>query len=89
MMSSLCPLPIGTMASIDLIPVSRGTFTDFLVITPGATFSTSQKCLALISFPPSIGSPIPLSTLPRYSSPTPTRNTCQEEVTLSHCFSEL
>ena len=37
--SSRCPLPIGTMASIALIPVCIGVSTDFLVITPDATLS--------------------------------------------------
>ena len=33
------PLPIGTMASIALIPVCNGVSTDFLVMTPDATLS--------------------------------------------------
>ena len=38
--NSLCPLPIGTNASIAVIPVRRGVSTGCLVITPGATLST-------------------------------------------------
>src|SRR3989344_3074835 len=33
-------IPIGIVPSIALIPVCKGTETDFLVITPGAIFST-------------------------------------------------
>ena len=72
MISSLCPLPIGTIASMALIQVSRGTLTDFLEITPGATFSTSQKCFGMIGAHSSTGCPSPSSTLQRYSSPTHT-----------------
>ena len=85
MISSLCPLPIGTIASMALIQVSRGTLTDFLEITPGATFSTSQKCFGMIGAHSSTGCPSPSSTLQRYSSPTPTWKICPVARTVSPC----
>jgi hypothetical protein len=84
--NSLCHLHIGTIASIDLIPVSNGTFTDFLVSTQGAIFSTNQYFLGLILLPPSIGSQIPFKTLQRYSSHTPTLKTRPVESTVSPCL---
>jgi len=38
--NSLCHLPIGTIVSIDLIPVSSGWWTGFLAITQVAFLST-------------------------------------------------
>ena len=38
--NSLCPLPIGTKASIAFIPVSNGVRTKSLSIIGGASFST-------------------------------------------------
>jgi hypothetical protein len=58
-----------------LIPVSNGTFTDFLVITPGATFSIGKIVFVEISHFPSIGIPRESTTLPRYSCPTLIENT--------------
>jgi hypothetical protein len=86
MISSLCPLQIGAIASIALIPVSRGTLTVFLVITHGATFSTSPNFLGVIFFHQSIGSPTQFRILQRYSSPTQTLNTRPVAATLSHCL---
>jgi hypothetical protein len=84
--NSLCHLPIGTIASIDFIPVSNGTLTDFLVITHGATFSTNQKVSAFIFSHQSIGSQIPFKTLHKYFSQTQTLNTRPVAKTESHCF---
>ncbi len=58
MMSSRWPRPTGTIASIDFKPVCTGCVTDFLQITPGATFS--------------IGCPSELTTRPMSSVPTGT-----------------
>ena len=55
MINSRCPRPIGTMASIDLRPVCTGCDTDFLQMTPGATFSMTSVSVALIGPLPSIG----------------------------------
>jgi hypothetical protein len=68
--NSLCPLPIGTIVSIAFIPVARGTFTDFLVITQGATFSIGNTVVVEIAHFPSIVVPSASTTLHRYSSPT-------------------
>ena len=47
MMSSLCPLPMGTRLSTALIPVCIGSFTEIRGIIPGAFTPT----LALVSVP--------------------------------------
>ena len=55
MISSRCPRPIGTMASMDLSPVCTGWPTDCLVMTPGATFSMGEVPSDSIGPLPSIG----------------------------------
>jgi hypothetical protein len=85
MINSLCHLPIGTIVSIALIPVSNGVFTDFLVITQGAIFSTGKKCFASIFQSPSIGFPKASKTLHKYSSPTHTLRTLQRAFTVLPC----
>ena len=52
------------------IPVSRGTLTDFLSTTPGASFSIGLYSVVLIGPLPSIGAPKAFTTLPSISSPT-------------------
>jgi len=79
--NSLCPLPIGTIVSIALTPVASGTFTDFLVITPGATSSIGKTVFVEISHFPSIGVPRLSTTLPRNSSPTLIEKTCPVDFT--------
>ena len=69
--SSRCPLPIGIMASIALIPVCKGSFTGCRNITPGAFLSSGISVSSpLIAPSPSIGSPRELITLPNRPSPT-------------------
>src|SRR5260221_6817310 len=72
MMSSRCPRPIGTMASIAFRPVCTGCETDFLAITPGATFSMTSLALAAIGPLPSMGAPSAFTTRPSNSGPTGT-----------------
>lgn len=52
--SSLCPLPIGTKQSTDLRPVYIGSWTDFLGIIPGAFISTLFLSSVLTAPCPSI-----------------------------------
>ena len=70
MISSRCPRPIGTIASMDLSPVCTGWLTDWRVITPGATFSIGEVPSDSIGPLPSIGWPSGFTTRP--SSPRPT-----------------
>ena len=70
--NSLCPLPIGIMASTALIPVWIGVSTDFLIATLGATISTSLLDSEFTGPLPSIGEPMPSNTLPSNPSPTGT-----------------
>ena len=70
--NSLWPLPIGTILSTALSPICTGSSTGFLVITPGATFSTGEVNLVLIGPLPSIGFPRASTTLPTSSGPTGT-----------------
>ena len=57
MISSRCPLPIGIMASMALMPVCRGSFTGCLTTTPGALCSTFLYSLAAMGPFPSRGIP--------------------------------
>ena len=69
--NSLCPLPIGIIESIALMPVCNGSFTGCLNITPGAFLSSGiEKTFPLISPLPSIGFPNVSRTLPQTPSPT-------------------
>ena len=69
--NSLWPLPIGIIASIDLIPVWRGSLTGCLYITPGAFLSNGISYILPSIFPlPSIGCPNVFTTLPTTPSPT-------------------
>ena len=71
MISSRCPLPIGIIASIALIPVCRGSFTGCLKITPGALRSRGISTLSPpISPSPSIGTPSGFTTRPSIFSLT-------------------
>ena len=74
-MSSLCPLPIGTIASTAFKPICTGWSTDCRAITPGATTSTGDVLSAFISPLPSIGVPKVFTTLPNKDSPTGTSKT--------------
>jgi hypothetical protein len=67
-----------------LIPVCNGTETDFLVITPGATFSTGYSVFEESSPLASIASQRAFTTLPRYCSPTHTENILPVHVTTCH-----
>src|SRR5919106_1440389 len=69
MISSRCPRPIGTIASIALSPVCTGCDTDWRAITPGATFSITSVSLALTAPLPSIGWPREFTTRPKSSGP--------------------
>ena len=80
-MSSLWPLPIGTIASIDLSPICTGWSTDCLAITPGATTSIGAVCFVLSSPFPSIGFPRASTTRPSISSPTGTSKILPVHVT--------
>ena len=83
MISSRCPLPIGTMASIALIPVCSGVSTDFLVITPDATLSILRYLSVWIGPLPSIGCPRAFTTRPSMQSPTGTSTTRPVVFTIS------
>lgn len=67
--SSLCPLPIGTKQSTDLSPVYIGSFTDCLGMIPGALISTLFLSVVLTGPSPSMGFPNGSKTLPNISSP--------------------
>ena len=87
--NSLCPLPIGTRASIALIPVSIGSWTDFLAITPVATLSIGYFSLDAISHIPSIGLPKESTTLPIISGHTGTSKVLAVAFTFSPSLIEL
>src|SRR6266536_2061011 len=74
MISSRWPRPIGTIESIAFRPVCTGCETDFLQITPGATFSMTSLAFAGIGPLPSIGWPSEFTTRPRSSAPTESRS---------------
>ena len=73
--SSRCPLPIGIMESIALIPVCKGVSTDFLVITPEATLSILRYLSVCMGPLPSMGWPKAFTTRPNMASPTGTSTT--------------
>ena len=75
MINSLCPRPIGIAASITLIPVAKGVFTDSLSITEGAGLSIGKRSFVAILPLPSKGSPKGFTTLPNNDSPTGTEST--------------
>ena len=81
--SSRWPLPIGVIASIALIPVSKGEFTLSLVITPGATTSIGLLLVYSIGPRPSIGWPNASTTRPNIFSPTGTSITEPVLLTMS------
>ena len=72
MMSSRWPRPMGTMASMDLRPVCRGSFTGFRSTTPGAMRSMAPKPVVLMGPLPSRGRPRGFTTRPTMASPTGT-----------------
>ena len=67
MISSLCPLPIGTKQSTDLSPVCMGSFTDYLGMIPGAFNSILLLSAVLMGPYPSMGLPKASKTLPSIS----------------------
>lgn len=67
--SSLCPLPMGTKQSTDFNPVYMGSNTDYLGIIPGAFNSTLLLSTALTGPFPSMGLPKASNTLPSIPSP--------------------
>ena len=81
--SSRCPLPIGTIESIALIPVCKGVSTDFLEITPDATLSICLFFLVSTGPFPSIGCPRAFTTRPSIASPTGTSTTLPVVFTIS------
>src|SRR5215467_7066986 len=83
MISSRWPRPIGTIESIALRPVCTGCDTDFLAITPGATFSMTSLALAVIGPLPSIGAPSEFTTRPSSSGPTGTSRMRPVHLTVS------
>ena len=72
MINSRWPLPIGTNASIHLIPVCNGWCTPLRVITPGATDSTGLNLSVTIGPLPSNGFPYGSTTRPIKASPAGT-----------------
>src|SRR3989304_2791355 len=70
MMSSLWPLPMGIMASKALMPVWRGSLTDFLATMPGAFISTLLDSLLSMGPLASIAWPRAFTTLPMSALPT-------------------
>ena len=70
MISSRCPRPIGTIASIALMPVCKGTFTGARSCTPYAMRSIGRICVFANAPLPSTGSPSTLITRPTISSDT-------------------
>lgn len=69
MISSLCPLPMGTKQSTDFNPVCMGSNTDYLGIIPGAFNSILLLSLAFTGPFPSMGLPKASNTLPSMHSP--------------------
>jgi len=72
MMSCRWPRPIAVMASIALIPVCSGSFTDCRCTTDGACVSRARSSVSAISPLPSSGWPSGSTTRPRKPSPTGT-----------------
>lgn len=79
----LCPLPIGTMESMALIPVCSGVSTPFLEMTPDATRSTGRYLSVVIGHFPSIGCPSAFTTRPSSAFPTGTSTTRPVVLTVS------
>ena len=82
MISSRCPLPIGIMESIALIPVCNGSLTGCLSQMPGAGDSTGLYSVVSIGPAPSIGWPIAFTTRPIIASPTGTLTTFPVRLTV-------
>ena len=72
MMSSRCPRPRGSIASIVVMPVSSGSVTGARSTMAGAGFSTGAIALARTLPSPSSGCPNGSTTRPRSASPTGT-----------------
>jgi hypothetical protein len=72
MMSSRCPRPMGTMASMGLRPVCMGWLTDRRGKIPGALVEVRRRSLELMGPFPSMGFPRASRTRPRSSGPTGT-----------------
>ena len=85
--SSLCPRPIGIIASIALIPVWSGCLTGCRNITPGAFLSNGRlKSSPFIGPLPSRGCPVGVITLPNKPSPTPREAILPVLLTISPSF---
>jgi len=85
--SSRCPLPMGTMASMALTPVCRGSFTDWRSLMPGALNSTGRVRSAFTSPLSSMGIPSGFTTRPMSSWPTGTWSTRPVRLTLPPSWS--
>src|SRR6266511_2990177 len=72
MISSRWPRPMGVMASMDLMPVCRGSFTGWRWTTDGAWTSRALVSSVSMSPLPSTGRPSGSMTRPRNWSPTGT-----------------
>src|SRR6266699_5580813 len=75
MISSRWPRPMLVIASMALMPVSRGSFTDWRWTTEGACSSRARLPSASMSPLPSTGRPSGSTTRPRKPSPTGTDST--------------
>ena len=87
--SSRCPLPMGTSASITFIPVCRGTFTAARFIMAGAGRSTGIRSVTAMASLPSIGLPKGLITLPINALPTAISITRPVRSTSSPAFNKV
>ena len=76
MMSSRWPRPMGTSASMALMPVCSGTLTPLRAMTPGAGLSMARRSVVRMGPSPSIGRPSASTTRPVISSPTGTDMIC-------------
>ena len=70
--SSRCPLPTGIIASIAVIPVCIGSYTERRATIPGAGDSIKRVSPVLMSPLPSIARPRASTTRPTKASPTGT-----------------
>ena len=89
MISSLCPLPMGTRQSTAFNPVCMGSVTDSLGIIPGAFNSTLLLWVVLTAPNPSIGFPKASKTLPSISSPIGTSTIAPVLLTVSPSWISL
>jgi hypothetical protein len=83
MISSRCPRPIGTIASMAFNPVCSGSRTGCRSTTPGAMRSIGMNCLLVMAPLPSMGWPSAFTTRPSSSSPTGTEMIRPVRLTMS------